>query len=463
MMNTARMTYSYLLESVWHPPLAFAEVAEKSLPSELELQALWFSGAFGREFRSSDGRAVRIVQFGEWNRSAGPDFSQAVVEIEGIATKGDLELDPHASDWETHGHSENPNFNQVVLHVVFHGEAVARFTRTAEHREVPMVVIPSARLEDALARPAREVAIARPGRCLAPLKSLPEAAVASLLDEAARHRAGLKATRFLRLIDAQGRDQALFQAVAETLGYRGNSLPMKVLSQRVMLRDLKPDPSLAEPLLFGTAGFLSPKLHEVAPPETKDYLQNLWETWWKQRAGFEVPSRSPILWKTHGQRPANHPHRRIGTLAVLTKEWSHFRKLALARPFNISQVLDFLGNLEHPFWSHHHTLGSSAAAGKIALFGKSQGLELLANHLIPLAMHEDGLAYSDYHKIRAATPNEKVKRCALRLFGSIEAAKPWLKRVCHHQGLMQIYQDFCLEDASDCAKCPFPEQLTQWK
>ena len=30
------------------------------------------------------------------------------------------------------------------------------------------------------------------------------------------------------------------------------------------------------------------------------------------------------------------------------------------------------------------------------------------------------------------------------------------------QALLQIYRDFCLEDASECADCPFPEQLAQW-
>jgi len=77
------MTYGFLLESIWHPPLAFAETSAGTLPSELELQALWFAGAFGRNFRTTTGKTVRIVQFGEWNRSAGPDFIQTAVEIDG--------------------------------------------------------------------------------------------------------------------------------------------------------------------------------------------------------------------------------------------------------------------------------------------------------------------------------------------------------------------------------------------
>jgi hypothetical protein len=30
------------------------------------------------------------------------------------------------------------------------------------------------------------------------------------------------------------------------------------------------------------------------------------------------------------------------------------------------------------------------------------------------------------------------------------------------QGLLQVYEDFCLRDASDCARCRFPEQLARW-
>jgi hypothetical protein len=98
------------------------------------------------------------------------------------------------------------------------------------------------------------------------------------------------------------------------------------------------------------------------------------------------------------------------------------------------------------------------------LFGKSQALELLANHLVPLALHEDPeFTIQSYLKLPATAANDRVKRCALRLFGSLEAAKPWLSRLAHHQALLQIYHDFCLQDTSDCAACPFPEQLAQWR
>ena len=59
--------------------------------SEHELQALWFAGSFGRNFTTTDGRAVSVVQFGVWNREAGPDFAEAAVySLMGIETSPKL-------------------------------------------------------------------------------------------------------------------------------------------------------------------------------------------------------------------------------------------------------------------------------------------------------------------------------------------------------------------------------------
>ncbi|MCX6867933.1 MAG: DUF2851 family protein [Verrucomicrobia bacterium] len=457
------MTYAYLLESVWHPPLAFAETSSGTLPSELELQALWFAGAFGRNFRTTSGKTVRIVQFGEWNRSAGPDFIHAAVEIDGEAHPGPLELDPDSGAWEAHGHATNPAFRDVVLHVVFQADARQGFIRNCEHREVPQVVITDMQLADALNRPQREIAIAHPGRCVHPLKYLSTGAIESLLNEAAVHRANLKGARWLKTADAHGRDAALFQATAETLGYRGNSLAMRLLAQRAPLALLRDEGDAAEAVLFGTAGFLTPDLHEQAPADTRDYLRGLWDAWWKSRARFEVTPNRAIPWKTHGHRPANHPHRRVGALVALVQSWPHYRRLALARPFAVKPLVDFLQALEHDFWAKHHTLTSAASPRRVAVFGRAHALELVANHLAPLAMIEGGMTFRSYQKLRNSAPNDKVKRCSLRLFGSLKTAQPWFRRVCHHQALLQVYQDFCLEDFSDCHDCPFPEQLLQWK
>ena len=290
----------------------------------------------------------------------------------------------------------------MVLHVVFQSGGRQDFIRTCEHREVPQVVDHrNAARRTRSNRPQREVAIAHPGRCVSPLKHLPAGAIERLLDEAAVHRANLKATRWLRTADAHGRDAALFQATAETLGYRGNSLPMRLLAQRAPLALLKAEGEAAEAVLFGTAGFLSPHLHEPAPPDTRDYLRGLWDAWWKSRARFEVTANRSIPWKTHGQRPANHPHRRVGALAALVDGLAAIPP-ARPRPARSPPSRWSISSTRSTTSSGRTATPSPPppSPGRVSLFGRAHALELVANHLAPLAIHEDGMTFRSYQKLR---------------------------------------------------------------
>lgn len=55
-----------------------------------------------------------------------------------------------------------------------------------------------------------------------------------------------------------------------------------------------------------------------------------------------------------------------------------------------------------------------------------------------------------------------MRRAVLRLFGDDSRAAEFTQMLHHQQGLLQIYEDFCLEDDSACATCPFPERLKEW-
>src|SRR5207245_9462149 len=82
--------------------------------SALEIQAHWFAGDFGTRFKTTARDDVEVVQFGVWNREAGPDFAEAAVAINGgAATRGCIEFDPDARDWEHHGHATNPDYENV--------------------------------------------------------------------------------------------------------------------------------------------------------------------------------------------------------------------------------------------------------------------------------------------------------------------------------------------------------------
>ena len=423
--------------------------------NELELQAHWFAGDFGRDFSTTTGQPVRIVQFGVWNREAGPDFAEAAVSFEnGEAARGCIEIDLDARDWERHGHATNPDYESVVLHIFTRPATAEFFTRTAQHRLVPQVLLDLTRLTGDLVLAPPE---ARLGQCAGPLRDLPDDKVTEVLLGAAQFRLRRKAGMLARLAELHGPDEALFQALAATLGYKSNKLPFTLLAQRLPLRLLRKNE--AEALLFGVSGFLP---HDLAAfgSSTRSYLRGLWEDWWPRRAEFERLKIDPASWRMSGQRPANHPQRRLAALAQMVRLWPKIR--ALAERAEPGAIHEFFAKLKDDYWDFHYTVTSKTAARRMALVGESRVTEMLANVFLPLAIAQDEARWADFKKLRAPLTNQRVEVAALRLFGEGARKKEFLKSVALQQGLLQIYEDFCLRDASDCARCPFPRQLAHW-
>ena len=183
---------------------------------EIELQARWFSGEYGRDFKTVDGRSVKVIQFGVWNREAGPDFAEAAISINGgEAVRGAIELDMDARDWERHGHATNEAYEGVVLHLFFQSGDATAFARTLSNRAVPQVHLD---LHAAGGPPPNPVPLAAPGRCVAPLRDLDLPTVRGVLEGAAQFRLQRKAARLARLRQARGEDEALYQALGRHWG-----------------------------------------------------------------------------------------------------------------------------------------------------------------------------------------------------------------------------------------------------
>lgn len=421
---------------------------------ELELQAHWFAGDFGREFHTLSGQSVRIVQFGIWNREAGPDFAEAAVSFDGgEPVRGCIELDPDVRDWERHGHAVNPAYKGVVLHVFVHRGGAESFTRTTENRLVPQIQIDPA----TLGAERSEVAAAHAGRCSAPLSGMEEDRAREVLLGAAQFRLARKGAALLRLTEAHGPDEALYQALAATLGYKSNKLPFTLLAQRLPLRLVR-EPGNAG-LLFGVSGFLPHDLAAFDTP-TRSYLRQLWEQWWPRRAQYERLAIAPHLWKMSGQRPVNHPQRRLAALGQLVHHWPTIR--GLRDRCDPGEIQDFFAKLTDDYWDFHYTVTSKESARRMALVGESRVVEMLANVFFPLAVVQDETRWIGFKNLRAVQTNQRAEVAALRLFGNSPRGREFLKSVALQQGLLQIYEDFCLRDATDCARCPFPHQLTQW-
>src|SRR5437667_3842949 len=142
------------------------------IPSELELQARWFAGDFGKHFVSTAGDKIEIIQFGVWNREAGPDFSDTSIATNGgKPIRGCIEIDLVDRNCEAHGHATNPAFEETVLHVFVEKSDREIFARTKSNRNVPQVWIDPKMLSYAF---DANLPLARPGRCKAPIRGLSE-------------------------------------------------------------------------------------------------------------------------------------------------------------------------------------------------------------------------------------------------------------------------------------------------
>ncbi len=427
--------------------------------TELELQAHWFAGDFGMEFTSAGGERVTVAQFGAWNREAGPDFAGAAVSIDGgKPVRGAIEIDPDARDWERHGHSTNPDYDSVVLHVCTRDAGKRFFTRTSQHREIPRIRLDARMLNGP---PSGAQPAAKPGRCSAPMRELEPEKLREILEGAAQYRMRRKSARLERIARLHGCDEALYQALAVTLGYKNNKLPFTVIAQRLPLAFLRRRRDDLDALLFGAAGFLDAADFTAFDMETRVYLRNLWECWWQLRGQFAAITLAADSWRLTSVRPANHPQRRIAALAGIVRHWQKIS--ALMKNGEIAAIRALLEGLSDEYWNFHYTLTSRKSARRMALIGAGRVNDMLANVIYPLVIPSHPASWNEYLALPAPLVNRPVKIAALRLLGGRhQAGKSILKRAACQQGLLQIYEDFCMRDNSGCAQCPFPEQLDKW-
>lgn len=92
--------------------------------TEKLLQYLWNYKVFKNyDFKDIEGNSVEIIHFGKWNKDAGPDFLNAKIKIKEVIIAGHIELHIRTSDWVFHNHSQDPNYQNIILHAVYQHDA----------------------------------------------------------------------------------------------------------------------------------------------------------------------------------------------------------------------------------------------------------------------------------------------------------------------------------------------------
>ena len=85
------------------------------------LHYLWQYQKFDfSNLKTTNGEVITILNPGQYLQLAGPDFFNAQITIANQKWAGNIEIHIHSSDWYLHHHESDDNYNNVILHVVWH-------------------------------------------------------------------------------------------------------------------------------------------------------------------------------------------------------------------------------------------------------------------------------------------------------------------------------------------------------
>ena len=396
-----------------------------AIPERL-LWKLWKRRAARQdEFRTGAGVRVRVLYPGRAGTAAGPDFRDALLDVEGVGlVRGDVEIHLRQRDWSSHGHGDDPNYDGVVLH----GALEVDSPDTALHSGTTAPVVSlSGLLEepddgDATVPDAASIAgrlwelltrrgYSRPGSA---------ADTGELLDRAGDERFRRKAALLGRFAAEQGPEQMLYEALLEALGYRHNQQPFVKLAQASPIAALR---RAALPVLAGQRPMvLRHWLLAVSglSGDTSAALSRL------------PPGLGPVMerkeWCLFRVRPANHPAARIGGAAELVARFLE-RGLLLG-------LADAAGSPSQLTAA----LTVDARNDGAAPVGTGRARDLAVNAVLPLLHILDGGAESLYLTLYRHFPKLQGNEVAREMAGQL-LPEPWQAKVNsarRQQGLLHL-------------------------
>lgn len=325
-----------------------------SVIPEAFLHFLWHTKRFDqKELRTTEGLPVQLIDSGQWNHHAGPDFLHARVRIDDTLWVGNVEMHLNASDWLQHRHQEDPAYENVILHVVL-VEDVPIFRRSGDR--IPCVEL-SGRIPAGLLRKFRQL---RHTLAFVPCQAeLPEVSpliLQSWLDRLAVERLEAKTVQLEECLEACRHDweEMVYREVGRCLGYSVNSQPFAWLTAQLPLsivRRYRDRPLSLEALVFGQAGFL--ERHFV-----EEYPQQLQREYRFLQKKHHLQPLDPAVWKFARMRPANFPTLRLAQLAALLLHRQHWLANLLDAD-SPEAIADFFEAETNPYWHWHYRFEQS--------------------------------------------------------------------------------------------------------
>ena len=397
--------------------------------------------------------SIQILNQGFPNTQAGADFMHARVLINGVEWIGDVEIHLKSSQWNQHQHQLNPQYNSVILHVVWEDDQPVR---RADQSFMPTIALKK-RVDQKWLYTYQSILNNRdPIPCAGQLTKVRDITKIMMLDRTLLKRLEEKAFLFKALLVKNHYDweESTYQFMAQNFGFKVNSEPFLRLSQSIPLKYLakhRDTPEQIEALFFGQAGFLDVSLED-------DYHKRLVREYQFLSNKYQIDYHKleASQWNFLRLRPANFPEVRIAQFATLITQENHFFSKCLESSFEeLKQVFQIK---PHEYWMKHYRFAKESK-GKVGKIGQKSIENLLINTVVVVLV-----AYS------REKSQQKYMEKALHILENIKAEnnkilKMWAElglttqTAYDSQALIELYNNYCTP--KKCLQCAIGLELLQ--
>jgi len=408
--------------------------------TEKLLQYLWQFQYYNRsQLQTITGEAVQVLFPGRLNNNQGPDFLDAKIKIGATLFAGSVELHLKTSDWMRHGHQQDKNYNNVILHVVLQHDQLFQ-------NPIPVLELQNHISSLLLERYESLMNEAAFIPCAATITQTRELTWLSWKERLVAERLTRKSTAVFDIYENTGHhwEETFWRMLARNFGIKVNADAFEELAQTIPVNILARHRSSIhqlEALLLGQANLL---LDEPQDEYTK-LLQR--EYLFLKNKFALTPIQTPVHFLR--MRPGNFPTVRLAQLAMLVHASSHLFSKVLEEP-ELKNVQSWLQITANDYWHYHYRPGALTSY-KPKNVGSSMAENLIINTIIPTLF-----AYGLYQK------QEAYKEKAVHWLQELTAERNTVtdnfvqlsvinKSAYDSQALLELKHEYC--DQKRCLQC----------
>lgn len=462
-----------------------------SVINEKILKIIWYEQKFDKkELKTTDNNKLSILTPGDWNLFSGPDFYRAKIKIGNRTLTGDIEIDKKYSDWKTHKHFIDKKFKNVILHIFFIDDRKnqkQKYVFNFENEPIHQLNLSDYIKKDMFVFYSTDFYpwisnTGGLGECAKKINTIKYDYLFFLFRSAGDARILLKSYEFNKMNDMQIL-QVFYEKIAEALGYSENKIPLKTLIELIQVKklkklisDIKENRAIILQSLFFKLSNLIPQNNNF-DFETKEFIDKLntyWNTYFKKYFS-KIEDDRLNKWIFYGIRPLNFPTRRIAGLSYLIDKYldkdiysiiEYFTEKLQQDNMKFNKIASIFTVSPQGYFGLRTNFNSKILKTPKYLVGNQRALNLIVNVLLPVSVffkkrENDTTAETLLHKFYDSLPviekNIITKIFIHKLTGNIKKLPINKERI--QQGILQIYNDFCISCNYDCKKCKFLEIL----